>query len=75
MASAEDHLEGASVGELLFVVLTDQFGRLRDGDRFWYENDSAFTEQEREKLKQTTLADIVKRNTNIARIQDNVFYA
>lgn len=34
---AEPHVPGAMVGETLRVVLADQFRRLRDGDRFWYE--------------------------------------
>ncbi|MCB1236960.1 MAG: peroxidase, partial [Verrucomicrobiae bacterium] len=33
---AEDHVPGASVGELVQTVLADQFARIRDGDRFWY---------------------------------------
>ncbi len=38
---AEDHLAGASIGELINAVLSDQFTRLRDADRFWYQNDTA----------------------------------
>ena len=34
---AEDHVPGASVGELVQTILVDQFTRLRDGDRFWYQ--------------------------------------
>ena len=36
---AEDHLPGSSVGPTANAVITDQFLRLRDGDRFWYQND------------------------------------
>ena len=35
---AEEHVENAMVGELAWHVLASQFRRLRDGDRFWYEN-------------------------------------
>jgi len=35
---AEDHVPGSSVGKLLQTVLVDQFERIRDGDRFWYQN-------------------------------------
>ncbi|TWT93475.1 peroxidase [Botrimarina colliarenosi] len=38
-ALAEDHLYGASVGELLCAALVDQFSRLRDGDRYFYAGD------------------------------------
>ena len=71
-ALAEDHLHGANVGELISKVLVDQFERLRDGDRFWYENDSALSHREKEEISKTRLSDIIKRNTGIE-IQDNVF--
>ena len=72
---AEDHQDGANVGELVGAALKEQFQRLRDGDRFWYENDPFFTSNRRLKtrVESTTLADIIRRNTNITDIQDNVF--
>ncbi len=69
---AEDHLPGAMVGETLFVVLRDQFERLRDGDRFWFESylPPAMLQQVREQ----SLARIIRRNTAIrGELQDNVF--
>ncbi len=36
-ALTEDHVNGAQIGELIFTILKDQFTRLRDGDRFWYQ--------------------------------------
>jgi hypothetical protein len=69
---AEEHLTGASVGELALTIITDQFQRLRDGDRFYYEN--IFAKQELRTLQQTTLADIIKRNTNVQGLQENVFF-
>ena len=41
---AERHDPGASVGELVETILAEQFERLRDGDRFWHENDADFAE-------------------------------
>ena len=72
---AEDHLAGSSVGLLINTILADQFERLRDGDRFWFENDPFFTgdPQLLAELQATTLADIILRNTNIASLQSNVF--
>jgi len=69
---AEDHLPGSSVGELIQAVMVDQFERLRDGDRLWYQN--VFSGDELIELENTTLADIIERNTDINGLQENVFY-
>lgn len=60
---AEDHVPGALVGELFFTILRDQFIRLRDGDRFWYQN--VFPPDEAAALATTRLADIIVRNTSV----------
>ncbi|MDP6360388.1 MAG: peroxidase family protein, partial [Planctomycetota bacterium] len=74
-ALAEDHVEGASTGELLFAAIKQQFENLRDGDRFYYENDPAFTEQDLDVINSTSLADIIRRNTGVQSISDDVFHA
>lgn len=73
---AEDHHKKAIVGEFFCKVLKDQFQRLRDGDSFWYarEEDSEFTKTEQGKIRKTSLADVIKRNTKITTLQRNVFY-
>lgn len=60
---AEDHRPGAMVGELVYTVLRDQFTRLRDGDRFWYER--ALPRATVAAVEARTLADIVRDNTEI----------
>lgn len=70
-AVAEDHVDGASVGEFVQTVLTDQFTRLRNGDRFWHE--SLLGEDELAVVQSTTLADIIERNTDIADLPENLF--
>ena len=70
---AEDHVEGAVVGALFHAVLTDQFTRLRDGDRFWYEN--RYDGEQLEALEATKLSDIILANTGIEAIQDYVMLA
>jgi hypothetical protein len=72
-AIAEDHLPGASVGPLVAAGYIVQFNSLRDGDRFWYQVDTSFTAEEIQELQQTRLSDIIRRNTNVANLQDNVF--
>jgi hypothetical protein len=71
---AEDHLRGSSVGPTADAVITDQFRRLRDGDRFWYQNDR-FDPQERAAIEATTLVQILRRNTGIAGLQNAIFFA
>ncbi len=69
---AEEHLPGSSVGELTQTIIVDQFERIRDGDRFWYEN--VFSGRELRTLQATSLADVIERNTNVSGLQDNVFF-
>lgn len=71
-ALAENHKAGAQVGELLHAVICDQFTRLRDGDRFWYENDPLLQGYQ-DLLNSITLAKIIRRNTTIENVPDNVF--
>ncbi len=69
---AEDHVPGTSTGPLIRRVLTEQFQRLRDGDRFWYQQ--IFSGAELDELENTTLTDIMRRNTGMVNIQDNSFF-
>ena len=71
---AEKHAPGSMVGETLTLILADQFARLRDGDRFWYE--SYLPQPMVQMVESQTLARIIKRNTEIGdELQDNVFLA
>ena len=38
----EDHVRGSSLGPLFQAIVLDQFRRLRDGDRFYFENPGYF---------------------------------
>ncbi|KAF2359172.1 hypothetical protein FHG87_010072 [Trinorchestia longiramus] len=48
-------------GQLFTRIIMDQFQRIRDGDRFWFENtnNGQFTDVERQKIKQVKLLDIL----------------
>lgn len=69
---AEDHVAGSSLGETFRTIIADQFSRLRDGDRFWYEN--VLDGQQLEEVRMTTLADVIERNTMVSELQANVFF-
>ncbi len=72
---AEDHLPGSIIGQTLSTLLLRQFLDLRDGDRYYYESDAFFTQAEIDDIKNTRLVDIIRRNTNIQAIQNDVFIA
>ena len=69
---AEDHLPNSSAGETFTAILVDQFTRLRDGDRFWYENSLA--DNLVRDIRNTSLADIIRRNTGLTKLQEDVFF-
>ena len=67
---AEDPAPGAAVGPTLKAILVDQFTRLRDGDRFWYQNDPALADQ-KDSLAKLSVSDVIRRNTEIRDEIDN----
>jgi hypothetical protein len=76
-ALAEDHLSGASVGPLIGAALIDQFVRLRDGDRMFYQFDpdlSVLQSEANLNLSQWTLADVIRFNTDVQLLQNHVFF-
>jgi len=68
---AEDHVKGSSVGPLVQKILVDQFTRLRDGDRFWYQR--SLSGAELRDVQNTTLTDVIRRNTELTNLQQNAF--
>ena len=71
---SEDPVTGSQLGELFQEILIQQFTAVRDGDRFWWE--THLTSDERDRVRDTTLAEIIRDNTSIGgEIQDNVFIA
>jgi hypothetical protein len=69
---AEQPVAGSMVGETFQAIITDQFERLRDGDRFFYVNH--LPPQLVDLAEAQTLSVIIRRNTEIGtELQDNVF--
>lgn len=67
---AEKRYKGL-VGETIFKILEDQFKRMKAGDRFFYE--WRLPKILVNVVNETKLSDIIRRNTKIKNIQDNVF--
>jgi Animal haem peroxidase len=59
----ERHVAGAMVGETFFVLIKDQFERVRDGDRFWYQ--SYLPPDLVRLVERRTLGKIIRSNTRI----------
>ncbi|PIO73711.1 hypothetical protein TELCIR_04306 [Teladorsagia circumcincta] len=64
-------------GELFRAIFKEQFGRLRNSDRFWFENrlNGLFTSEEIERIHNITLKDIIRETIGISDqwLQGNVF--
>lgn len=70
---AEDHMPGAMFGESIMTIMKDQFRALRDGDRFYFEIDPELTSEDKSNIRNTSLADLIMRNTSLQSMQNNVF--
>lgn len=67
--------EGSAVGSTLATILADQFTRLRDGDRFWYQNDPDLRDCQ-DALEASSLVAVMRRNTEIGEeIDESPFFA
>jgi hypothetical protein len=71
---AERHLPGKEMGELQLAIWRKQFEALRDGDRFFYQNDPTLSQIERQYgiTFRQPLSQIITRNTGVE-TQDKVF--
>ncbi|GAB6025721.1 hypothetical protein CHUAL_011705 [Chamberlinius hualienensis] len=58
----EDVVPGAKVGPTFLCLLVDQFKRLRDGDRFYYENPTTFNAAQLREIKKSSLSRILCDN-------------
>lgn len=84
-ALAEDRVDGSSFGELLRASWSQEFTRLRDGDRFFYLNEGQFSEELRDLPRVqnifddsvSTMRQIVLETTRVrsTEIPENVFFS
>ncbi|XP_072815050.1 myeloperoxidase-like [Vicugna pacos] len=59
------------VGPLLACLIGTQFRKLRDGDRFWWENKDVFSMQQQRALAKISLPRIICDNTGITVVSKN----
>jgi hypothetical protein len=69
----ENHVPGSDVGPLFQTIITNQFARLRDGDRFFYLNESFNADETRLFNQVNTLTKVIEANTSITNLQANAF--
>ncbi|XP_014852825.1 PREDICTED: thyroid peroxidase isoform X3 [Poecilia mexicana] len=69
----ENFLPGSRTGPLFACLIGKQMKLLRDGDRFWWEADGMFTQQQREQLWKTSLSRIICENSDIQEIPADPF--
>ena len=70
---AESSFNGGLLGETFNTIVSDQFIRSRDGDRFFYLNDLDHLVAFDSNIESTSLSDIIRRNSTISSVQDDVF--
>jgi len=70
---AEDHVLGSDVGPLFQAIMVDQFTRLRDGNRFFYLNESWSPDELKILQQGNTLTKVIEANTSITNLQSDVF--
>eukprot|EP01083_Nonionella_stella_P272248 923054_1 len=64
----EDPEDNSQLGPTITAAIVDQFTRLRDGDRFYFENTAnglGLSAPEISEVRATTLANVIQRNTFI----------
>jgi Ca2+-binding RTX toxin-like protein len=71
---AEDHVPGAVIGPTFAKIIGEQFTALRDGDRYYFENQN-FDKQTLNEIKHTTLSDLILRDTDTTAMQSDAFVA
>ncbi len=72
---AEDAHGDGLLGETFTSVMVDQFHRLRSGDYLYSLGRADLSPAEKEKLWDTTLSDVILRNTDVDALQKDAFAA
>lgn len=69
----EDPISGGVVGKTSACIISKQFKVLRDGDRFFYTHDIAFTDKELKAIKDYPIRCLLCRTIHLSGIAENPF--
>ena len=72
---AEEKSRGSQFGPTLTAIITDQFKKLRDGDRYFFTHDRHLDRRDVDRINRIRLSDIIISNTGLKNIQNDVFEA
>ncbi|KAM6461042.1 LOW QUALITY PROTEIN: eosinophil peroxidase-like [Liasis olivaceus] len=72
-AMAEPFVPNGRVGPLLACLIGSQFRKLRDGDRYWWENRGVFTPLQLRALKRDSFSRVICDNTHIKEVTRSIF--
>lgn len=70
---AEDNIPGTQLGAVFTHIVAEQFGRSRAGDQSFGQIDANLSPDILNEISNTTLADIMIRNSNVQYLQQDVF--
>uniref|UniRef100_A0A670Y4C2 Lactoperoxidase n=1 Tax=Pseudonaja textilis TaxID=8673 RepID=A0A670Y4C2_PSETE len=72
-AMAEPFVPNGRVGPLMACLIGTQFRKLRDGDRYWWENREVFTSWQRRALRSESFSRVICDNTHIKEVSRDIF--
>ncbi|XP_070802404.1 eosinophil peroxidase-like [Pituophis catenifer annectens] len=72
-AMAEPFVPNGRVGPLMACLIGTQFRKLRDGDRYWWENRGVFTSWQRRALRSDSFSRVICDNTHIKEVSREIF--
>ncbi|KAK3609596.1 hypothetical protein CHS0354_038594 [Potamilus streckersoni] len=72
---SENPVAGGKVGPTFACIIAKQFEALKKGDRYYYENSGnhAFTPEQLDEIRTTTLSKVICRNTGLTSIPSKAF--
>ena len=69
----EEHEPGMPLGPTLTAIIKKQFRDLRNADYYFYLNHPELSQEDRIAIENTTLADVIERNTDLKLMQRSLF--